>query len=578
MSTADHGVQGVAELEAENARLRAEMEDLRERLREPEEIIRAIRYGEVDAVVVEEPTGESVYPLRRADTLYRELVEEAIPFGVWMATPAGDMSYLSRSFLDYTGLTIAAAQGSGWMRCLPSDEAQELRERWRGCVESRAPWELEISVCGADDSRRTVLSRGVPVNGRDGQLTCWVGVHVDITARKEAEQALRTDARRKDEFLAILAHELRNPLAPIQMAVDLLSLSEPTAEQLREIRELIGDQVRQMSRLIGDLVDVARVTRGAIELRTARVELERVVRKAVGSSWPLINQSRHELTVTAPGEPLFVEADEGRLLQIIENLLTNAAKYTDEGGLISLTIERDGQHASIRVRDTGIGIPAEMQPHVFDMFVQVDGSLERSRGGLGIGLSLVKQLVELHGGSVHVHSDGPRRGSEFVVRLPVAAAPAASGSEPLPEAVKHVSVRRIVVVDDSKVVAEIFCRMLSALGHTVSCVHNPEQAIDAIRSQRADLVFSDISMPQLNGYELARRIRSQSDLKGLLLVAMTGYGQPEDVERARDAGFDHHLVKPAELSHLRALFASIERSQSSDQNGELQPRGDRSGD
>jgi signal transduction histidine kinase/CheY-like chemotaxis protein len=388
----------------------------------------------------------------------------------------------------------------------------------------------------------------------------------EITDRKRAEienanllAALKESDRRKDEFLAILAHELRNPLAPIRNAVQILRAKGPPAPELIWARDVIDRQVHQMTRLVDDLLDVSRITRGKIQLHKERVELAAVVNSAVEASRPLIDKWRHEFTVTTPSEPIDLDADLTRLSQVLLNLLNNAAKYTERGGRIWLTIEREGDHVLLRVKDTGIGIPGEMLPRIFDMFTQVDRSLERAEGGLGIGLTLVQRLVEMHGGTVAAHSEGPGKGSEFVVRLPIATeAEAGDKAHPPGGPARDLTVestRRILVVDDNQDAGDSLEMLLRNLGHDVRTAHDGLEAVDEAAAFQPDVVLLDIGLPKLNGYDVARRIRDQRGTD-VVLIAVTGWGQAEDRRLSREAGFDHHLTKPINLDALQQLLTA----------------------
>jgi CheY-like chemotaxis protein/nitrogen-specific signal transduction histidine kinase len=370
--------------------------------------------------------------------------------------------------------------------------------------------------------------------------------------------ALRESDRRKDEFLAMLAHELRNPLAPIRNGVQILRAKAPPIPELQWATEVIDRQVHQMTRLVDDLLDVSRITRGNIDLRKERVELATIVNSAIEASGPLIDKWGHQVTVTIPPQPIVLEADLTRMSQVLLNLINNAAKYMDRAGRIWVIAERRSDQVLIRVKDTGIGIPAEMLPRIFDMFTQVDRSLERSEGGLGIGLTLVQRLVELHGGTVEARSEGPGKGSEFVVRLPIAAAvmtvgPPGAGGE-REEAVMPAT-RRILVVDDNRDAADSLAMLLRMMGNEVRMAHDGLDAVGAAAAFQPDVVLLDIGLPELNGYEAARRIRQQDSGAGMVLVALTGWGQEEDRRRALAAGFDHHMTKPVDFNDLRKLLA-----------------------
>ncbi len=401
----------------------------------------------------------------------------------------------------------------------------------------------------------------------------------------ERTEALGEQDRRRTEFLAILAHELRNPLAPIRNALQILQLSagrgrSPDVETVLSASRMMERQMAQMVRLVDDLLDVSRVSRGKIELRPVRVELASVVHQAVESVRPLYETKGHQLTVTL-ASPVYLSADPVRLVQVLGNLLNNACKFTDKGGSISLSVEcgtgstepktedRDAGSArrseicagssafvEIRVRDNGIGIAVEEQPRIFDMFVQIDTSLERTASGLGIGLTLVKNLVELHGGTVEVHSDGPNRGSEFVVRLPVLAEQPRA-AEPNAAGPAGAAGRRILVVDDNRDSAESLADLLQLTGHQTHTCYDGLAAVEAAAAFRPDVALLDIGLPKLNGYEAARRIREQPGGQGMILVALTGWGQEEDRQMAHDAGFDGHMIKPVDFAALMKLLAGL---------------------
>jgi PAS domain S-box-containing protein len=397
-----------------------------------------------------------------------------------------------------------------------------------------------------------------------GRPVAFATVSQDVTERKGLEDDLRKLAadlseadRRKNQFLAMLSHELRNPLAPISNAARALRLGEGNADAARLASGMLERQVGQLSRLVDDLLDMSRITRGRIELRKEVIELGPVIDQAVETVRPLFRSMDHELAVTVPPAPVWLEADAARLTQVVGNLLNNAGKFTDKGGRIRVSVEPDGDHVVIRVADNGIGIAAADQPRLFEMFAQVDTSLERSRDGLGIGLTLVKTLVEMHGGTVDVRSDGPGRGSEFTIRLPVVA----SASRPAAPAAPPISAvgRRILIVDDNEDGAASLAMLLQFGGHETYAARDGREAIEAAERLRPDAVLLDIGLPGLNGYEVCRRIRQQPWGKGLMLVALTGWGQDEDRRRSKEAGFDAHMVKPVDPEVLLKLLASAER-------------------
>jgi PAS domain S-box-containing protein len=417
---------------------------------------------------------------------------------------------------------------------------------------------------------------------QNGSLRGYVKVCRDLSERKQVEEqvvsvlmenarlvdSLREADRRKDEFLATLAHELRNPLAPIKNALQIMQMSSDRAAR-EQARMMMERQLAQMVRLVDDLLDVSRITRDKIELRKERIELAAVVASAVETSRPVIDASGHELTVTLPPEPIPLDADLARLAQVFSNLLNNATKYMEPGGHIWLTAELASEgyqppdEVLVKVRDAGLGIPADMLPKIFEMFTQVNRSLGWSQGGLGIGLTLVKRLVEMHGGSVEARSDGPGKGSEFTVRLPIAPA-SASHQPPKSEGEKTAAParQRILVVDDNKDSADSMSMLLGIMGMEVRTAYDGLEAVEAAAAFNPDVVLMDIGMPTLNGYEAAARIREKPWGKDMVLVAVTGWGQEEDRRRSEKAGFNFHMVKPVDPAVLKQLLTELKATPS----------------
>jgi signal transduction histidine kinase/CheY-like chemotaxis protein len=423
---------------------------------------------------------------------------------------------------------------------------------------------LAVLPIGYDGSCGFVVagSRQLDFPVQTDRLLLGVGANqaAVVLQHKRTEAAFQELDRRKDEFLAILAHELRNPMAPLSNCLEVLRLAENNPELMEQTRGVMERQVRQMVRLVDDLMDVSRMTRGKIELRRQRIELAAVLESAVEIARPVIEASGHELTVTLPPAPVFLDADLSRLAQVFSNLLNNAAKYTERAGHIRLTAERQESEVVVKVRDDGIGISGDVLPRIFDIFTQGDRSLERAQGGLGIGLSIVRGVVELHGGSVVAHSAGPGQGSEFTVRLPVLQA--AIGEIQAPEGdgepAAVPSHHRILVADDNTDSAESLALLLTLRGSEVRIAHDGWEAVEAAAAFAPDIVLLDIGMPRLNGYEAARKIREQDRGKQVVLIALTGWGQDEDRQRSTDAGFDFHLVKPVDFAELEQLLASLE--------------------
>ncbi len=417
----------------------------------------------------------------------------------------------------------------------------------------------EIVIERPDGSRWTALAHASPLHDEAGKLIGAVNVLVDITQRKQMEEFLREADRRKSDFLATLAHELRNPLAPLRNGLHILRMADQDAAAVEEARLMMERQLGHMVRLIDDLLDLSRITNGKLELRKERIDLQAVVKDAVESARPQIEQAGQELRVLLPRKPIEVEADRTRLAQVFGNLLDNGAKYTERGGHIRLTLEQQGSDAVVTVADDGVGIPADVLPLIFDMFTQANGTLERSRGGLGIGLSLVRRFVEMHGGSVEACSAGPGKGSEFVVRLPVApprarethAQPGAY--EPAPRASQY----RILVVDDNRDAAISASLLLKISGHETRTAHDGLEALEVAAAFRPDVVLLDLGLPKLNGYDVCSRIRAEPWGKTMLLIALSGWGQDQDKRRSKEAGFNFHLVKPVDPASLQKLLAGL---------------------
>jgi two-component system CheB/CheR fusion protein len=421
-----------------------------------------------------------------------------------------------------------------------------------------------------DGTRFYGSGSATPLRGGAGELLGFVKIMRDLTAskradeaRKAAEAALQNADRRKDEFLATLAHELRNPLAPLRHALEILRASSADDNTVARMRNIMQQQVDQLVRLVDDLMDVSRITRNKIELRRERIELKEVVQSAVEAIRPLIESAGHELKILIPDQALRVSADPVRLTQVITNILNNAIKYTEGAGCIELSAFGDAYDAVVRVRDNGIGIEPELLPRVFDLFAQADTSSTRRQHGLGIGLTLTKRLVEMHGGTIEARSGGLGKGSEFIIRLPIIADDQpdqvmAEGAQPASSNTPE-SKRKILVVDDETACAEMLAELLGLHGYEVQAVNGGKAALNAFNAWRPDVVLLDIGMPDMDGYEVARQVRQQVGADEVVLIALTGWGQEKDRERVREAGFIHHLLKPIEMDALRALLAESQR-------------------
>jgi PAS domain S-box-containing protein len=511
--------------------------------------------------------------LRDSEERFRTLADHMSQFA-WMADAQGWIFWYNRRWYEYTGTTLEQMQGWGWTQVHHPDHVGRVVRKIQHAWDTGEEWEDTFPLRGKDGQYRWFLSRAVPIRDTDGRILRWLGTNTDVTAQRAAEEALKDADRRKDAFLATLAHELRNPLAPIRNSVEILRLSGGRGDVAEQARQTIERQLRQMVRIVDDLLDLSRITRDRLELRKEHVALSSIVESAVETSRPLIAATGHRLTVTVAPDTVWLQADLTRMTQVVANLLNNAAKFTPEGGAISLTAEREGGDAVIRVRDTGIGIPPAALPHIFDMFRQGETSREHTHGGLGIGLTLVKRLVELHGGTVAATSGGDGHGSEFTVRLPIAPAeppprgPGIGGERPR----SVVPARRILVVDDNRDAAGSLGVLLNVMGHEVRTAHDGATAVEVARTFRPEVALLDIGMPGMSGYELAQLLRRLPQLQGIVLVAVTGWGQDGDRRRSRDAGFDHHLTKPADLPALEELLATLDARRDRD-SADLMPPG-----
>jgi len=558
------------QLLADNEGLKTQLQSLRERLEEVEETVAAVRAGHIDAVVVSAGPGEELYVLERIDRPYRLLLE-SMAHGAAVVDQDGRIAYCNRSLAELFRRSRDEVTGSHWRDCLSGQDALRLADAMRD-VSERSSGRAEVLIQRPGSSPQPVEIAIHPSPIRS--LFCFVVTDLGprrliqdlVETRKRLSESeaeyrrlyaeLKDEERRKDEFLAVLAHELRNPLAPLRNALHLLR-SEPDRDQAEQARAIMDRQLASLVRLVDDLLDVSRLMSDKVELRKESIELAAVFARAVDVVRGQVETDGLELIVALPEEPIRFEGDEVRLAQAIGNMLSNAVKYTDKGGRIFLSGERDQDRIVIRVRDTGIGIPPDLLPRVFDLFVQADRSLARSQGGLGIGLMLVKRLVEMHGGRVQAASDGLGRGCEFTVTLPIASPSEAGGDVERRDAGVRAESRRVLVVEDDPDSAQSLAMLLQIWGHRVEVALDGHKALDAARSFGPEIVLLDIGVPGLDGYEVAERLRSEHG-SGLKLVALTGYGREDDRQRSRDAGFDRHMTKPLEPPCLRDMLASFD--------------------
>ncbi|HEY8359567.1 MAG TPA: ATP-binding protein [Ramlibacter sp.] len=502
-----------------------------------------------------------------------DAVLEAAPVGIVVADAAGRIVQANAENRKLWGAPHVLWQTvdherrwRGWWADGSDRTGRELQpHEWalpRALASEESPRQvIEIAPLDAPQQRRIILNSGAAVRDAAGVIVGAVATQMDITERTRAESALRDADRRKDEFLAMLAHELRNPLAPITSAAHILSSSRIDAQRAAQFAAIISRQARHMTALIDDLLDVSRVTRGLTVLNKEPVDLKGVISTAVEQARPLLEKHRHALSLHLSSAPSQVLGDRERLVQVVANLLNNAAKYTPDGGSIQVSLETSAEVLTVAVRDTGVGMSRELIEQAFELFTQAERSSDRTQGGLGIGLALVRSLATLHGGQVAAHSDGPSKGSTFTVTLPrQAPAPTAAWPQPAPQVWQPLATPlRVQVVDDNEDAAMTLGAFLESRGHEVCVCYCAAEALERASAFRPDVAILDIGMPEMDGFELARRLRGASPASSPVLLALTGYGQDHDRQEALAAGFDHHLVKPVELDRLERLLHDVSR-------------------
>lgn len=493
--------------------------------------------------------------LRDSEQRFSQFMQH-LPGLAWVKDTAGRYVYVNEAAERAFGKGREELIGRTDVEIFPGDTALVFQANDREALTTGSNVQVIETLSQPDGSTHHSLVNKFAIPGPDGRPALVGGIAIDITDRLRAEEALREADRRKDEFLAMLAHELRNPLAPIRNALHILKMPGTDANSVQRAMDMMERQVHHLVRLVDDLLDVSRIMRDKIELRKERVDLSTVVTRAVETAQPLVHSRRHGLKVSLPEEEIWLEADIVRLAQVIGNLLNNAAKYTGEGGAIELSAEREESDIVLRVKDSGMGIEPDMLAHIFGLFIQGDRAMAHSQGGMGVGLALVRRLVEMHGGSVCAASEGPGKGSEFTVRLPTLTKTRHREEEPhdVEPAAAPTPGLRILVVDDNADAADSLALLLRLEGHDVRLANDGATALDLARRSRPDIAFLDLGMPGMDGFQVCRKLRVEPGLEKMMIVAVTGWGQAEDLRRTHEAGFDRHLVKPVEPHSLKRLL------------------------
>lgn len=500
---------------------------------------------------------EAELRIRDSEERFRTLADNIAQLA-WMADETGSLFWYNRRWFDYTGTTFEEMQGWGWQKVHHPDHLRRVTDKFRSCVQTGEFWEDTFPLRGADGAYRWFLSRAIPIRNEAGQVIRWFGTNTDITQQRKIEEALKDADRRKDHFLALLGHELRNPLAGVTSGIEVLKLIGGGDQQADEIRSAIERQALQMKHLIDDLLDVSRITSGRISLRQESVELTSLVAQVLEDQRRTLSEKQCPPTLECRVSELWVQGDRTRLAQIVNNLLHNACKFTDHNGSVTVIVDQSGQHAQIIVRDTGIGIHAELMGRLFEPFAQAESALSRNGGGLGLGLALVKGLTELHGGTVSVFSAGAGHGAEFIVHLPVTVPDDARSSNQ--HAALPVAARRVLLVDDLPDTLLPLQRFMQLAGHEVLVATTGAEAVSTAQYHCPDVVLCDIGLPDgMSGYDVARSLRALSQLRTTYLVAITGFGQDHDRTQARLAGFDYHVTKPVNGETLAKLLTEFPR-------------------
>lgn len=496
--------------------------------------------------------------LRESEARFRTIAN-AMPQMVWSTRPDGYHDYYNQQWYDFTGVALHATDGEGWNQMFHPEDQSRAWSAWQHSLATGETYEIQYRLRHRSGEYRWTLGRALPIRDESGRIIRWMGTCTDIHDQKIAEEELKRQNERKDQFLAMLAHELRNPLAPISTAAKLLERAATDPKHVQHASEIISRQVKHMTDLVDDLLDVSRVMRGLVELEKGPVDLNLVVMHAIEQVRPIIESRHHKLSVHMASGAVVVDGDRTRLVQVVANILNNAAKYTQPGGQITVSLTTQRQQARIQVSDNGTGIAPTLLPYVFNLFAQGQRTPDRSQGGLGLGLSLVKQITSLHGGEVVAESAGVGKGSTFTVTLPLAAGKSDQAREQAPRRREEHAAGsvEIMIVDDNIDAARSLAELLRANGHRVAVAEDASRALEIAVKGGTQLFVLDIGLPGMDGYELARRLRSHPATADAVIVALTGYGQANDRLQSKAAGFDDHFIKPLDMSKLDELLKDI---------------------
>ena len=499
--------------------------------------------------------------LRESEAKFKTIAN-AMPQMVWSTLPDGFHDYFNHQWYTFTGIAEGASDGdAAWSLLFHPDDQTRARDTWAHSLATGKTYDIQYRLRHHSGEYRWTLGRALPIRDSEGQIVRWMGTCTDINDQKLAEQIVKQESERKDEFLAMLAHELRNPLAPISTAAQMIKLINTDSKRVVQSAEIISRQVRHMTNLVDDLLDVSRFTRGLVEIASDIVDVMQVITGAIEQARPLIESRGHQLHLALSSVAASVKGDKTRLIQVVSNLLNNAAKYTPQGGRIDLSLEILDKEALIKVRDNGSGIAPGMLPHIFDLFTQGERTPDRTQGGLGLGLSLVKNITILHGGKVTARSDGAGKGSEFEVCFPLVLPDVAQLLvETVTSKLAEIDAPiRLMLVDDNVDAVESLAALLEALGHHVDVAGDGDSALAMVNQTQTQVFVLDIGLPGMDGHELARRLRANPTTTDAILIALTGYGQAHVQEMTKAAGFDHHFVKPIDIEALAEVLNTVAR-------------------